>query len=509
MKRSLLIFLMLFLSLQSILSAKIITKDNAIRAAEQIIDIENRDVFLRNNRSFLQLASISELRYLDEIVGYVCNLSPKGFLIVPSFSELPPVFLIMFSCNYNEIIDSPFKDTFGFQLYKAYDVLGYAKQNIYFDPTFVLSENDRETIRKSEKLWNNILDPQYAGITYERLGSYKTPLLSSTWAQGHPYNFYTPVDQGGKSMAGCGPIAVSQIMNYWKYPIIGRGSNSYSWKGNLLSADFNHEYYWNLMLPSYSGNENYPNIDAVARLISDVGISVNANYGRYSTGIGLFEEGLIKHFKYSSHITELQSNRGIQLLLDMTKSELDYDRPSYTIIYSSLGIHSIVIDGYKEVSGQFLVHVNMGWGGFSDGYYAPIQISEIWSLHTIYIRIYPHFAPTLSVRAERRTEKSFSARKDFGIVQFIIENPDQYNFPKYIIYRKNESGDATIFKEIEFPDFDWRELPGWSGGDVANIPNKTYAYQDRYLDKNAKYTYYAVMYDRNGNIVGISNEVEI
>ncbi len=59
------------------------------------------------------------------------------------------------------------------------------------------------------------------------------PLLTCTWDQLYPYNYYCPVrttqpNSSGKALVGCVATAMSQIMLYWRYPHQGTGSHSYN-----------------------------------------------------------------------------------------------------------------------------------------------------------------------------------------------------------------------------------------------------------------------------------------
>ncbi|MCX6268432.1 MAG: C10 family peptidase, partial [Bacteroidetes bacterium] len=57
-----------------------------------------------------------------------------------------------------------------------------------------------------------------------------TPLLTTSWGQGWPYNSMCPVDAsgpGGHVWAGCVATAMAQIMKFWSAPVTGLGSFSY------------------------------------------------------------------------------------------------------------------------------------------------------------------------------------------------------------------------------------------------------------------------------------------
>ena len=54
-------------------------------------------------------------------------------------------------------------------------------------------------------------------------------LLTTEWGQDDPFNLKCPALEGAKTPSGCVATAMSQILNYFKYPETGKGS----WKGLL------------------------------------------------------------------------------------------------------------------------------------------------------------------------------------------------------------------------------------------------------------------------------------
>ena len=206
------------------------------------------------------------------------------------------------------------------------------------------------------------------------------PLLTSQWDQVAPYNNYCPTyGAGTRSMTGCVATAMAQVMNYYQWPPVGRGSHSYycyiNYNYNVdpieLSADFSQSIYrWDLMLDSYDENSSDESCDAVARLMSDVGISIDMSYGRTS---GSTEEkalmALKRYFGYSGksyllHREEYSATQWDQFLVD----EISKGRP---VLHSGKqddrhAGHEFVLDGFDS-DGYF--HVNWGWSGLFDGYF--------------------------------------------------------------------------------------------------------------------------------------------
>lgn len=205
------------------------------------------------------------------------------------------------------------------------------------------------------------------------------PLLTTRWDQGEPYNNYCPTfdtPNGGTSRAvtGCVATATAQIMNYYKWPAVGRGSHSYTCDVNgvtqtVLSADYSQSVYrWDLMLDEYDSNSSPESCDAVAKLMSDVGISMDMGYGS-SSGAQEYEasRALKTYFGYGDKYYWLtrdayNAEEWDQFLYD----ELNVRRPVMYCGYDNEGGHAFVLDGFNT-DGYF--HVNWGWGGSFDGYF--------------------------------------------------------------------------------------------------------------------------------------------
>ena len=198
------------------------------------------------------------------------------------------------------------------------------------------------------------------------------PLIKTRWQQEAPFNNDVQKDENGKPyLVGCVAITMTQIMRYYKYPTVGKGSNSYSMNGETLSADFSASpYQWDKMLPIYEkGKYTDEEAKAVSELMRQVGISVNMKYepNFSSSYTSSAQNALIKYFGYNPNMNRYTRNYySEQEWMDMVYKELSEKRPIY---YSGNDRnrengHAFVIDGYNQ-DGK--VHVNWGWGGYQDG----------------------------------------------------------------------------------------------------------------------------------------------
>lgn len=215
------------------------------------------------------------------------------------------------------------------------------------------------------------------------------PLVKTTWNQIAPYNNMCPEFSGMKSYTGCGPTAVAQILAYWKYPKVGRGSNYYYWNPTKTTRfdygrDFSNSVYdWDNMLNGYAGGYNETQANAIALLMTDVGAAVHCIYGIdfYGSGTHPFniEPALVKYFDYKGDSLKflrrfLNAGQGETDDFDSyLRHDLDMKRPALLGAQPSPNIqsHFIVVDGYTD-TGYF--HMNFGWEGTGDGYYLTTAI---------------------------------------------------------------------------------------------------------------------------------------
>lgn len=195
------------------------------------------------------------------------------------------------------------------------------------------------------------------------------PLLGDiAWGQGAPYDLYTQVIDGEQCPTGCTATATTQVMRYWKYPEVGMGSNSYENASETLTADFNHPYNWELMLLNYREAESTEEQrQAVARLMSDVGIAFSMHYQPHESGAEFNPRVMHENFGYDAGIRFISANYcSTEDWERLLRTEFDAGRPVICDGGSSHGAHCFVCDGY-DAEGRF--HYNFGWDGDGNGYF--------------------------------------------------------------------------------------------------------------------------------------------
>jgi hypothetical protein len=200
------------------------------------------------------------------------------------------------------------------------------------------------------------------------------PLLNEiSWNQDSPYYDLCPMDGNSPAYTGCVATAMAQIMRYHQWPAQGRGSNSYTSRTRRfeLSVDFSQSVYdWENMTEKYNNQSTQIEKEAVARLMYDCGVAVNMDYTNYASGA--YSEDMARafteYFDYDKNIQIYYRDYfTYSAWLDLIKGELNQERPVYISGYNEAAGHAFVCDGYDA---DDLFHINWGWGGMSNGYFA-------------------------------------------------------------------------------------------------------------------------------------------
>ena len=159
----------------------------------------------------------------------------------------------------------------------------------------------------------------------------------------------------GKQEAGCGSVAMGQIMRYWNWPY----TSSYRY------------YDWGKMpIKLYEGTA--PDIgDEVGHLLKDCADASNMKYmfceGSWTT-VNEIEDAFEDSFRYKSVKKHVKSDWETDSWLDLIRSEIDAGRPVfYRGDKSDLSVnkHFFIIDGY-DPDNPDMFSINFGWTGSCD-----------------------------------------------------------------------------------------------------------------------------------------------
>ena len=310
-------------------------------------------------------AETAELTYTayaenGQAAFYVFALRPKGFVIVSADDRAKPI--LGYSTESNFTAQLPDGLMAFFENYKA----GFSQ---------MFANNDERTAEAVTD-WTSLAE---TGMLSSRKANRSVePLLASIWNQTDLYNNMAPEDPNsvysGHCKSGCVANTMSQIMRYWEWPRSGEGSHGYDADGNYGSygwqeADFSAATYRYELMPDYLDFASpQDEVDATALLEYHAGVSVNMGYGPNASGAYSQDVGpaMESYFRFSSDYWHNYQEYSDSWEEDMVNN-LDAGMPLYYASQGDVGGHAYVVDGYDD---WYFFHVNWGWGGFDNGYYA-------------------------------------------------------------------------------------------------------------------------------------------
>jgi hypothetical protein len=379
MKSFLALLAVLILLVPAIAGSAVVSRQEAETIGANFIDFM---IGVKGGWGAAQSAEISaakELRRGETLLGYHLSVEPCGHIVVPSVRMLSPVKSFSFYDDFETEAEEGY-----WQLLKdamEYSLLAIEERH---GPLHLLKA--ASVPEKTGEHWDWLLGAGMAPASIDTVG----PLIKTHWEQGDPYNINCPMGDGGRCVVGCVATAGCQTMRYWRHPSYGTGSHSYWWNGDqscggstsgaTLSASFDHSYDWANMLRRYQFGYDSTEAAAVAELCSDVGIAWEMDYGRCGSG-AYTARGLTVYptwFKYLDTITKHdRSDYGsAEAWFALIKAEFDADPPR--VIHYRISGHSINCDGYID-AGINYIHLNYGWGGSSDDWYAVDSLYCPWS----------------------------------------------------------------------------------------------------------------------------------
>ena len=190
-----------------------------------------------------------------------------------------------------------------------------------------------------------------------------SPLCADiNYGQHLPFNSLFPKDGKGKnewySVVGCGPIALGQVLTYYKSPVQPKGIYS----GKTMSGN---PYTYNLSDYPIDWNNLKPEV-----LLLDCAMSLGTKLGvGYSlTLISQYKAALFDAWSYSPRCKILSQDIKETSMLQMVQNDISAKRP----VILAGGHHLYVADGLQA---DFL-HFDFGWRGFGNGWFRMLILPE-------------------------------------------------------------------------------------------------------------------------------------
>ncbi|MCX6566135.1 MAG: C10 family peptidase [Candidatus Aminicenantes bacterium] len=432
------------------LEARLVGQTEAWTAAARLLEIENGRPDLRLTQGAFELDWVEPLLYHNRPVAYLIRLKPQGFMILSDITEVSPQVFVSYEGDPEQLTRHPF-------LIQILNRLEYNKVHLSYLAADVPEDIGPEAgevpdpvqVKRNEYRWSELAGEGISDadrVAESQAAAAVGPLLTSKWNQDTPFWNNTPTVGGQHTYTGCSATAMAQVMYYWKYPLRGQGSHSYQWNGTTLSANFNHEYLWTQMLASYSGDYTAAQAAAVARLMSDVGISIDMNYGVDASGsVPNANDAFTAFFKYSSdaHWVERADAGSWAAWFNIIRQQMDVYRPVVLAVFKPDSGHAVVADGYRT-SPSNQVHINMGWGGYADNYYSVDNIYEYGDTQKDYAVVGIH--PPVQVNSKLTIQPSAwgTTTPTAGVHYYPLNTDVQVTaFPAQYATFVNWTGDAS------------------------------------------------------------------
>ncbi|MCX7023041.1 MAG: C10 family peptidase [Spirochaetes bacterium] len=203
------------------------------------------------------------------------------------------------------------------------------------------------------------------------------PLVSTQWKQRDAYAAFTPLnpETGEHERLGCWSVAFAQIL--FLHKLEPRGSQAYSGEYYAVKADFDApDVDLSLVAPRLEAGTPGARKLETARYLWYAALATGKDFGTggYLGNSDLRRERIETHYGVGTRrLRTLDSSKAeIEAFI---RSELESGRPLLLYVEGSQAGeegsgHALVIDGIEGSGESLSLHLNFGWEGVSDGWYA-------------------------------------------------------------------------------------------------------------------------------------------
>lgn len=234
------------------------------------------------------------------------------------------------------------------------------------------------------------------------------PLVLSKWGQDqnsiypdvgeeYCYNYFTP----NNYPCGCTATALAQIMRYHCHPrsvkAVSRSCKVDGKTLNLTMKGGGYDYGNMPLVPEaysrvswYSGGATSEQCQEIGKLTYDCGVAMQTDWCPEGGGAGgAAAHGPLKSiFGYKNAHTTANGLSDAAYRSRIIRTNLDARYPVLVGIDGDCGGHEVIADGYGYSGDTLYTHLNLGWSGLDDAWYAlpDVDVEESYSAvtHLIY-----------------------------------------------------------------------------------------------------------------------------
>ncbi len=425
MKQSVIFFLLL-ITIGSHLSAQKVEFDQACKVAE------NKLILMGKSHTHIvgeACASISQKQ--SEVLYYAFNLKPKGYIVICSRTDLPPVIAYSFTNNFgNESsAKNPLMDLLETDLkarIASIDLL------------------DKTIVRKRQQMWEQLLkgidDTRYMLEYWPAEGTTSSGgWIESNWKQDGFYDNFCPIDPvtNQRSLVGCPATTMGMLLEFYQtvneteFTQEDAYYHSYSGRNYQIDGDFEeHDFLSFPMINEYltsisSKFENNDNLNNDEKAALSFACGVAATHVYTSEGSGTFgvNQALEAYQKFGFSEAQLLENGNPEIYARMSEN-IKEARPVHLAVVNESWTsgHNVVVDGYNT---DDYYHVNFGWGGYSNGWYLlPEQFPySLTVIEGVVVDIaYPPYGTSVSnIDEDKKLDVSVFPNPASDFVQIAVE----------------------------------------------------------------------------------------
>ena len=213
-----------------------------------------------------------------------------------------------------------------------------------------------------------------------------SPLVQSKWDQKYvsgkaTYNYYTPYNWH----CGCMATALAQLMRFHCHPTASVTARTFTCYTNEVATSLTMKggiYDWNAMPLVPNSSITDAQREAIGRICYDAGVAMRMQYAFDGSGAFPYEyDPLWNVFGFANAHSYLAASETTSLAGSEIRAgilaNLDAGYPVLLGINTASGNagHAILADGYGYADGTLYCHLNMGWSGSYDYWYALPSIS--------------------------------------------------------------------------------------------------------------------------------------
>jgi hypothetical protein len=332
----------------------------------------------------------------------VVYLDPSGFVIVPADDLVEPIIAFVSQGRFDPSTNNPLGALISADVPAR---VSHARALPTSAPVgrYLKARNKWQNLQQNSDT-NTAPAPSLSNVSDLRVA----PFVQTLWNQGTAnnglacFNYYTPPYAVGTSSnypCGCVATALAQLLGYFQYPKTGVGTNSFtiSIDGTNTTARLRGgdgaggPYSWSNM-PANPNNPTVVQCQAIGALMYDAAVSEQMGFAADGSGAGVNQPqiALLQTFMYGNAIFGSPANASEfdPSLVAMVNANLDARLP----VCVALNGHQVVSDGYGYNLSTLYNHINMGWGGYDNAWYALPVVQTYTNLWGFIYNIYTNGA---------------------------------------------------------------------------------------------------------------------